>query len=424
MPFFARSSRADEAEGREAARVMLDPENAQRTVARLASDARVHQAFQWFRSHESEISQFQLDVTAVPAPPFGERARSDWYAQRLADLGYAVERDALGNVFAAAGEFDEDCSFVAASAHLDTVFSETKLEVRREYHRLVGPGISDNGAGLAGLWAVASALRECALQTELPILLLANVGEEGAGDLRGMRAVFADPHWRNRIASLLVLDGSGVETVVTEALGSRRFAVRVSGPGGHSWSDYGVPNPIVALARAITELSSVELPSSPRTTLSIGTIEGGTSINAIPEQAMMRVDIRSADAAEIDRTETRLRLAVENAVRELETPSARLTYSIEQIGDRPAGSLRAEAPLLLALKAADSQLGIRSRTERASTDANIPLALGIDALAVGAGGSGAGAHTLHEWYDPAGRDLALRRVLLVLLALAGLKSQK
>jgi acetylornithine deacetylase/succinyl-diaminopimelate desuccinylase-like protein len=427
LPFFAKHSQADEADHahkdgpQPSPPAVVDLRTASATVARLAAEACVHDAFQWFRTHEREIADFQLAVTAVPAPPFGEQARGEWYAQQLAELGYVVERDALGNVFASAEALDDDTPVVAISAHLDTVFSEGKLDVRREHHKLVGPGISDNGAGLAGLWAIASALKKCGIQTSLPLLLLANVGEEGAGDLRGMRAVFTDPRWSSRIASLLVVDGSGVETIVTEALGSRRFAAQISGPGGHSWSDYGVPNPIVALSRAIVELSNYPLPAFPRTTLSIGIIEGGTSINAIPERASMRVDIRSTESSELDRMESLLRLAVENAARDAETFGSRLEYSIDQIGDRPAASLRPDSPLLFALMAADAQLGIRSRTERASTDANIPLSLGIDAVAIGAGGSGAGAHTLHEWYDPAGRDLALRRVLLVLLALAGLK---
>ena len=435
MSFFSRRSSADDADSREAdgseqSCVLVDEETAARVMASLAGAPRVHQAYGWFRAHEREIAEFQFDITSIAAPPFGEQARSAWLAQRLLNLGYAVERDAMGNVYATSDVHDADTSdgaqapVIALSAHLDTVFSpDTKLNIRREQHRLAGPGISDNGAGLAGLWAIAAALKACELDTELPILLIANVGEEGDGDLRGMRAVFNESRWRKRIASLLVLDGSGVETIVTEALGSRRFAVRVTGPGGHSWSDYGTPNPIVALGRAISVLSHLALPDSPRTTLNIGTIEGGTSINAIPEEAVMRVDIRSAASEKIDEVEAALRLAVAEAVRDTAVNGTHLQFTIEQVGERPGGWLQKEAPLLLAVNAADARLGIQSRTERASTDANIPLSLGVDALAIGAGGSGGGAHTLHEWYDPSGRDLALRRVLLVLLALAHLKSR-
>ncbi len=262
----------------------------------------------------------------------------------------------------------------------------------------------------------------------MPLLLLANVGEEGEGNLRGMRYIFADERWHGRIAQMLVLDGSGTDLVVNQGLGSRRFEVVLRGPGGHSWSDFGAPSPLVAAARAIAALSRLPLPAEPKTTLNIGTIEGGTSINAIPESVRVRIDLRSADAQQMERLELETRRAFSSAVSEVnaEAPANHhpLTHEVLSAGDRPAAELRADAPILLALRAADAHLGIRSKPQRASTDANIPLSLGVDALAIGGGGYGGGAHTMAEWFEPAGRDRALKRILLVLLALAGLEEEQ
>jgi len=417
MPLFPRtaSSRA----------ARLDLASAQKTVSALSASAKVHEAFEWFRAHEREIATFQLEITSVGAPPFGEERRSRFFAEALTVLGYAVERDEVGNVLAYADKAARTEPALALSAHLDTVFpAEVKLDIRREHTRLLGPGISDNGAGLAAIWAVAAVIKDCGLRMKKPVLLLGNVGEEGDGDLRGMRHLFAQERWRNGISSLLVVDGAGIDSIVAEALGSRRFEIMISGPGGHSWSDFGVPNPIVALARAIDQIAELPLPASPKTTINVGTISGGTSVNTIPEAAVMRVDVRSSQPSDFERIERALHDCVRKAVLDSQSPRSvhkQLKYEIKVVGDRPAAELRMDAPILQAVKAADSQLGIKSRIHRASTDANIPLALGIDALALGAGGSGGGAHTLHEWFEPLGRDIGLKRILLAMLTLAGLK---
>jgi len=401
----------------------LDSAAALREVARLASLPVTHRAFEWVRSHEREIAEFQMQITSIAAPPFHEEARARFFAECLTKLGYAVRRDGVGNVLACAGEVPEAVRVLAVSAHLDTVFPpETPVVVRREHNRLYGPGISDNGAGLAAVWAVAAALCASGVQTLAPVVFIGNVGEEGEGDLRGIRHLFADEMWRNRIAAMLVLDGAGMDSIVAEALGSRRFEITITGPGGHSWSDFGVPNPIVAMGRVIDQLSRLSLPGSPKTTLSIGTISGGTSVNTIPDRAVMRVDLRSAAPGEIDRLEALLRSIVEKTVSESQSPRSvqkQLGYEIRLAGDRPAADLDLDSPILHCLRAADAQLGIRSRIHRASTDANIPMSLGVDALAIGAGGIGGGAHTVREWFDPASRDVALKRILLTILALAG-----
>jgi tripeptide aminopeptidase len=393
-------------------------------IARIAELRLVHETMAWFRRNEHRIADWQLAVTAIPAPPFGEEQRSRWMRDRFEEIGLLdIHRDELGNVFGIRPGADPNAKFLAISAHMDTVFpAGTPLDVRREADRLRGPGICDNGAGLVALLALATALHETGIQHRNPIVFIGNVGEEGEGDLRGMRHIFAQSRWRDAIERVLVLDGAGIDSIIAEGLGSRRFEVTVEGPGGHSWSDFGVPNPIVALGRAIEHFSHTPLPESPKTTFNIGVISGGTSVNSIPQSAFMRVDLRSAAAEEIDRLETTLRAAIDDAVEEtLATVRGRapLRYEIRMVGNRPSADLPANAPLMQTLRAVDAHLGIRAKVNRASTDANIPLSLGVEALAIGGGGSGGGAHTMHEWFEPAGRDLALKRILLTTLALTG-----
>lgn len=404
-------------------------------VDRLSADPRVHRVFDWFSRHEREIAEFQLAITAVPAPPFAEHVRAAWLRRRFNDLALATSIDAAGNLLAARSGLQNESPSIAVSAHLDTVFpSATSLDVHREHAQLRGPGISDNGSGLAALWSLACAFHAAGIVTALPMLFVANVGEEGEGDLRGMRHLYrehfaaspavADPAPAPAIALLLALDGAGTENIITQALGSRRYEIVLSGPGGHSWSDHGTPNPIVAAALAINTLFRIALPINPRTTLNVGTIEGGTSINSIPARAVFKVDLRSSDPRRLDELEQQLRRAVAEACAETlaHAPhaAARLTQTITLVGERPAGELPSGSHLLAAIRAVDAQLGIRSEILRASTDANIPLSLGLEAVTLGAGGTGGGAHTVHEWYDPAGREHALKRLTLLILLLAGL----
>jgi len=399
----------------------------QEEVTRLAGSSQVRAAFDQFRSQESQFALWQMEATKVAAPPFGEAARGAWLADRFRELGLIdVQVDEVGNVFGVR----PGCGnrFVALSAHIDTVFpAATPLNIRQQASRLYGPGVSDNGAGIAAMLAVASVCGSARISHALPFLFIGNVGEEGEGDLRGMRHVFATPRWRDAIAYSVVVDGAGSDTVVAEALGSRRFEVIVRGPGGHSWSDFGAPNPIIALSRAIEVFRQTPVLAAPKTTFNVGTIRGGTSVNSIPESASMRVDLRSTSMAEIDRLERALRLALEQAIA-LENRDAaqhgtrRLAVvqsEVLEIGNRPAGELAPGARLLKVIRAVDAQLGNTAQVQRASTDANIPLSLGREAIAIGGGGSGGGAHTLQEWYDCHGRDLGLRRILLTMLTLSG-----
>ncbi len=400
----------------------------QQEVARLAALPEVRSAFAWFRAHESRIAEYQMEVARIAAPPFGETARGTWLADRFRETGLSdVQMDKVGNVFGVHPGYGS--RYVALSAHIDTVFpAATPLNIRQQGTRLYGPGVSDNGAGIAAMLAIASALQAARILHALPFVFIGNVGEEGEGDLRGMRHVFATPRWKNSIAYSIVVDGAGSDTVVAEALGSRRFEVIVRGPGGHSWSDFGAPNPIIVLSRAVAVLSQTPVPGSPKTTFNVGVIRGGTSVNSIPESASMRVDLRSTSAAEIERLEGALRNALERAVKSENEAAALHTTrkpqavqsEVVEIGNRPAGELAADARVLKVIRTVDALLGNAAQVQRASTDANIPLSLGREAIAIGGGGSGGGAHTLQEWFDCNGRDLGLKRILLTMLALAGI----
>ena len=274
--------------------------------------------------------------------------------------------------------------------------------------------------------ALVRALVDSSVELPVPIVILANVGEEGEGDLRGVRHFYAQPALAGRVAAHIVLDGAGADSAVTQALGSLRFQVTINGPGGHSFTDAGTPNPIAALAAALASIGETQLPEEPRTTLNIGTIHGGTSVNSIPESATAAIDFRSTSSDELIRLEVALHRAVEDAVeranRAAKDISIRsrgpLTFTIDRIGDRPAAHLPADSPMLETLRSVDRHLGIRTDLRLGSTDANIPIARGIPALSMGAGGEGGGAHTMAEWYSDKDRELGLRRALLLTLALA------
>jgi len=403
-------------------------ETMQEEITRIAARPEVRSANAWLRAQEPQIAAWQLELARIAAPPFGEGPRGEWLRDRFFELGLQdVRTDDAGNVlgrFPGVGD-----RHIAVSAHIDTVFpAGTPLNIRQQGSRLYGPGVSDNGAGVAALLAVAAAIRAANIPHSLPILFIGNVGEEGEGDLRGMRHIFS-AGGKDSILYSVVLDGAGSDTIVAEALGSRRFEVIVRGPGGHSWSDFGAPNPILVLARAIQGFAQTPVSAAPKTTFNVGVIRGGTSVNSIPESASMRVDIRSTSMGEMERLEAALRLALDRGMEEetraveKRTPTQRrpcgLSSEIVPIGNRPAGELAPNAHILQVIRAVDAHLGNAAQIHRASTDANVPLSLGREAIALGGGGAGGGAHTLQEWFDCIGRELGLRRVLLTTLALAG-----
>lgn len=391
------------------------------------TDPRVARVLEILRDSANATTEEQIRITEIPAPPFQESVRAAYMKKALASAGLLVETDDIGNVI---GEWSGTSpDIVMLTAHLDTVFpAGTDVHVKREGGRLLAPGISDNGTGLAALVALSKAFREAKIKTNKTILFVADVGEEGEGNLRGMRALVDS--YKKHLKYVLAMDGSATEYVTTAALASRRVEITITGPGGHSWSDFGAPNPIHALGRGIARFVTARVPESPRTSFNIGEIEGGTSVNSIPSSAHMKVDLRSESEPELAALEVLLRDAVKAGIDE-EMSAARergmagstnlLNLKINVLGVRPAGELPESSPLLAALLAADNQLGNRSRRERSSTDANIPLSMGIPAISLGAGGRSGGAHTLEEWYDPAGRELGLRRVALTVLGVAGLE---
>ena len=394
-------------------------------IARLAANPGVHRAFHWLHLQQPKLRRWQLEMLRIPAPPFGEQARGAWFIEHFQALGLANPHlDAAGNALAELPGATTNTSagnqpLILLSAHLDTVFPHTtSTEPTEVESRILAPGACDNAAGLTGLLGLAAALRHAEFVPAVPILFAANVGEEGEGDLRGMRHLFTQSPYARRIAAAIALEGGGSSAVVTQALASRRFRITINGPGGHAWMDAGTPNPILILARALLALESLDLPQAdPRTTLNIGQIAGGTSINSIPASANALLDLRSTDPTQLDEFESAIRRTLAEWV---STPA---TLTIEIIGDRPGGSLPQDSPLLTTLRAVDRHLSLRTDPGLGSTDANIPLSLGIPAIAIGAGGLGGGIHTLQEWYDPTGRNTALRRVLLTLLDTAHLAGQ-
>jgi acetylornithine deacetylase/succinyl-diaminopimelate desuccinylase-like protein len=393
----------------------------------LPSGPQIRAAMDWFAAHRAWIDDEQARLTEIPAPSFQESERAAAMKVLLSAIGLEVSTDKTGNVIGLLrGASDKE--IVILSAHLDTVFpAETDVKVHRDKSRMTAPGISDNGAGLAALVAVARALHEARIQPQRTILFVADVGEEGEGNLRGMRAIV--DAYRERLKAVIVLDGSSIDHVTTKALASRRVEVVISGPGGHSWSDFGIPNPINALIRGSVRFINTRVPTNPRTTFNLGQIEGGTSVNSIPYEARLKVDLRSESDDELIRLDTALRDCVGAGIRdEMEASRDRskgkLEWKLDLLGSRPGGELVSNSPLLAILRAADEAVHNHSRLERASTDANIPLSLGIDAISIGAGGNGGGAHSLQEWYESDGREIGLQRVLLTLLGTSGVVEAK
>ncbi|HUK91258.1 MAG TPA: M20/M25/M40 family metallo-hydrolase [Blastocatellia bacterium] len=363
-------------------------------------------------------------ICEIPAPPFKEHARAAYVRRRMEQIGLAVSQDRIGNVFAARPGRAKSQPIIV-SAHLDTVFPEdTDVRVRREGARLWAPGISDNACGVASLLALAEVLQHANITTDGPVYFVGTVGEEGEGNLRGVRHLFTEGEFKAGAGAFVSLDGPGLERITNRALGSRRYKVTIEGPGGHSWADFGIVNPVHALGRAIAKFAAYQPPISPRTSFNVGVIEGGSSVNAIPDRASMLVDIRSMSKYEIDKLEAHLRRSVDGAIRE-ETAQRSfsgtgLTLSLEMIGDRPSGETPVHSPLVQAALECSRALGIEPRLDCSSTDSNIPISLGIPAITIGVGGLSGNCHSLTEWYEPTGRELGMKRLLILTLALAGL----
>jgi len=387
-------------------------------VNELIDLAGVRECLQFFTREKQWINEAHLEFCRVPAPTFLEAERGTWFQEKFRSLGWDSNIDRAGNVTASLGPGP----YIAVTAHLDTVLApRSKEDVSLDGEgRFRGPGVSDNGAGLAALLALARAWKTARLpDAPYSPLLVANTGEEGEGNLLGMRHLCKQSPLARQIRGFLVVDGANTDHITTRGLGSRRFEVAFAGPGGHSWSDFGAGNPVHALCRAVALFAETRIEGSPKSSVNVGLIEGGTGVNAIAQSARAKVDIRSENNQRIEDLVEALTAAVDKA-RDAENHRAtggRVSSKVKEIGSRPAAALADDAPLLQYLRAVDAHLGIRSHLDTSSTDANIPLSMGIQAVALGAGGVGGGAHTTQEWFSPDGRDLGLKRIFLTLLLL-------
>jgi len=393
----------------------------------LLKTPEVAESFRIFEQQAETITDEQIRICSVPSSPFGERERAEYLSRKFLEIGLSeVQIDEAGNCLGLLRGLSQS-PLMVVSAHLDTVFSrETDFTVRRKDQRLFAPGISDDGCGLVALISIARVLVETSSKTSGSILFVGTVGEEGEGNLRGVRYLFTEGPWAGRIESFISFDGPGIERITNRALGSHRYRVTVKGTGGHSWGDFGIPNPVHALGRAISRLVSYTLPKDQRTTFNVGKVQGGTSINSIPSAAYMDVDLRSCDAVELQRLDAYFRRSVHEAV-DQENAARRpgdspLVLNIDLVGERPGGATPSNSFLVELAQQATQTFGIVGELDQSSTDSNLPISLGIPAITLGAGGTSGCSHTLDEWYEPLNRDKGLKRGLLTILGMVGLEN--
>lgn len=394
----------------------------------LLSSPQVGRALRYFEKNADAITEEHIRICSVPASPFGEQERAEYLREKFTALGLSeVEIDEEGNCLGMIAGTSLSPMLVV-SAHLDTVFPpETDFTIVKSGERLLAPGIADDGCGLAALIAIAQSIQTEKIKPQGSILFVGTVGEEGEGNLRGVRYLLTRGRWASKVDAFLSFDGPGMDRITHRALGSRRYRVEILGPGGHSWGDFGLPNPVHALGRAVSKLAGYPLPREPRTTFNVGRIEGGTTVNAIPDKATMDVDLRSGAEAELRRLDSYFRRAVRQAADE-ENANRRpgdplLELKVDLIGERPTGETPADSALVELAVEATKTFGVEPLLDQSSTDSNLPISLGIPAITLGAGGTSGATHTLAEWFDPRGRDLGLKRGLLVILGTVGIKSQ-
>ena len=387
--------------------------------AKLLQDGAIKAAIDGLRASEPQTIEDQIRLCEVEAPPFKETKRAQLYAQMFKDVGLTnVRIDKEGNVL---GEKRgaQPKPHLVFTAHLDTVFPEgTSVAVKREGTMLRGPGIGDDCRGLAVVLAVARAMVKGNLQTPGTITFVGTVGEEGLGDLRGVKFLFREG-LKGQIDRFVSVDGTGLG-ITNTAVGSLRYRVTFKGPGGHSYGAFGMVNPIHALGRAMSRIADFEVPRDPRTTFNVGRIGGGTSVNAIPFEAWAEVDMRSADPASLKALDAKFHKAIDEAVADENARwgSKQLTVEKALVGDRPAGGTPPESPIVLAAVSATKALGLMTTLDEGSTDSNIPMNLGIPAITIDGGGRGSGAHALNEAFDSTDSWQGTQRALLIALALA------
>lgn len=391
------------------------------TVATLLADAKVKAALASVRTAEPRVLDDMVQFCEVPAPPFKEGARGEVLRRAFQAAGLTnVRVDRAGNVLGDRLGSSLRPRVVVAS-HLDTVFPEgTPVRVTRDGHLFRGPGIGDNCRGLAVLVAIVRALKANQIQTPGSITFVANVGEEGLGDLRGMKALFSET-LKGQVDRFLSIDGPGL-FVTHIAVGSHRYRITFKGPGGHSFGDFGMPNPANAMGRAIAKMADLKLSASPRTTVNVGRVGGGTSVNAIPSEVWMELDLRSTDDGVLKALDGRIQSAIDASVAEENargTQEGRVVVQKELVGDRPAGTLSPSAPIVqLVRSAGQALLGRIIPLSEGSTDANLPMSLNIPAVTIGAGGEGDGQHGTTEVFDSTDSWKGTQNAVLVTIALA------
>ncbi len=397
-------------------------------VQRLRDSAQFKQAAAFLDDDYERFVRELITLTEIPAPPFKEQARAKAFLELLRDAGLtAVELDDEGNAMGVR-KGTGDGSMVAVLAHLDTVFPEgTDVTVKRQGNRLSAPGIGDNTRGLAALLTVIRAMNAAKFRTTADILFVGNVGEEGEGDLRGVKFLLRKGKYKDRIKQFIAIDGGSQETITTGGVGSLRYRAIFTGPGGHSYGAFGLVNPAFAMGGAIARFSRLQVPREPRTTYSVGVVSGGTSVNSIPSEVHMDVDLRSESCAELDKVNTAFLGVLEQAVVEenaaRSTREGKVHVTPKVIGDRPCGATATTAPIVQTTSAVVRAFGMTPSYEVSSTDSNVPMNMGIPAVTIGRGGPGGRSHSPDEWTD-VDKSQAVKAgqvIVAVLLLAAGLE---
>lgn len=402
--------------------------SAERTVQDIRDSAGFQAAMKTLDREHDRIVEDTITLTEIPAPPFKEQKRAEAYMAMLKAHGLTdVEMDAEGNVMGLRrGTGPAGGPLVVIAAHLDTVFpEETNVKVRREGTKLFAPGVGDDTHSLAVLLGYVRALDAGKVKTKKDILFVGNVGEEGPGDLRGVRYIFTKGKYKDRIAAFFSMDGTSAERVTFGAVGSKRYRVTFKGPGGHSYGAYGLVNPMAAMGTAVVEMNKIVTPTQPKTTYATSVVGGGTSVNSIPDAIWLEVDMRSESKDELAKIDAKFLQIVgeavkaENAARS--TRAGEISADIKQIGERPTGATREDAEIVRMTAAAVRAAGYTPVLGASSTDSNIPISLGIPAVTIGSGGVGGRAHAVDEWIDVA-KPESLKGMsvgLAALLAMAG-----
>lgn len=405
------------------------PAQADKAVQKVRSSAGFKAAVATLDREHDRIVADTITLTEIPAPPFKEEARAKAYMEMLKAHGLTdVEMDAEGNVMGLRrGTGKPGGPVVILAAHLDTVFPEgTPVKVRREGTKLMAPGIGDDTHSLAVLLGYIRALDAGKVSTRKDILFVGNVGEEGPGDLRGVRYIFTQGKYKDRIAAFFSMDGTSADRVTYGAVGSRRYRVTFKGPGGHSYGAYGLVNPMAAMGTAVVEMNKIKTPAQPKTTYATSVVGGGTSVNSIPDAIWLEVDMRSESKEELTKVDAQFLKIVETAVAQenaaRSTHAGTISADVKLIGDRPTGATKEDAEIVQITAAAVRAAGYaRPVLGASSTDSNIPISLGIPAVTIGSGGVGGRAHAVDEWIDVA-KPESLKGMgvgLAALLAIAG-----